>query len=63
MRKRTVKMAAMAVLASGCMFQFVCLGDWFNMAWRNLPGNIATEWLTDNDAIFDLFEDGNVTTE
>ena len=60
MRKRSVKATAMMILASGCLFQFGCLGSVFTAAWRGLPGSILGEFIIDNDTIFDLFEDGNL---
>lgn len=63
MRKRTVKAAAMTVLASGCLFQFGCLnlGGLFNAMLAGVPVYAALEFVADNDAVFDLFEDGDVT--
>ena len=64
MRKRTVKMTAMAVLASGCMFGIGCLnlGGIFGTTLRAVPAYAALSFLTDNNAIFDLFPDGGATT-
>ncbi len=65
MRKRTVKTAAMAILASGCLFQFGgCLnfGGLFGSILRTAPTALALEYLTDNSAVFDLFPDSSADT-
>ena len=58
MRKRTVKATAMAILASGCLFQLGCLnvGGLWNAVWRGAPVYVALEYLTDNNAVYDLFD-------
>jgi hypothetical protein len=57
MGKKTVKAAA-AIALFGTVLQFGgCIGSWFNMIWTNLPGAVLTEFLTDNDSVFDLFPD------
>jgi len=57
MGKKTMKAAATIALL-GTVLQFGgCIGRWFNMVWANLPGTVIMEFLTDNDAVFDLFED------
>ena len=65
MRKRTVKATAMTILASGCLFQLGCLnlGGIFNSMLRSAPVYAALEWAADNDAVFDLFEDGGIAAE
>jgi len=55
---RKSKKVTLFVLATGMMFQFGCLGQYLNFAVQGLPGTILAEFLTDNDSIFDLFEDG-----
>ncbi len=62
MRKRTMKATAMAILTSGFLFQFGCLplGGLISAFASNAPIWIGMEWVADNDAVFDLFEDGNV---
>lgn len=58
--KRNSKMLAL-ILSTGAMLpMWGCLGQYFSYAVQGLPGTILAEWLTDNDSIFDLFEDGNV---
>ena len=56
-----IKKIALAALAGGVVFGGGCI------PWRNvvITGLVTTgwEWVTDNDAVFDLFEDGNVTAE
>ena len=57
MGKKTVKAAA-AIALFGTVLQFGgCIGSWFNMIWKNLPGAVLTEFITDNDSVFDLFPD------
>lgn len=63
MGKKTVKAAAIA-LTAGMMLQFGgCLGGILNpqQLLRSAVVTSIVEFATDNDAIFDLFEDGNVT--
>ena len=55
---RKAKIGALLMLLSGSTLFGGCLGGWFNAAIKGLPGTILAEWLTDNDSIFDLFEDG-----
>ena len=56
MRKKSMKIAAM-ILTAGTLLQF---GGCLNLKEFLRVGVTATaiEFLTDNDAIFDLFEDG-----
>ena len=61
MRKRSVKATAVMILASGCMFQFGCLGSYWNYLWSALPAYALLEFTADNDSVFDLFEDGNAS--
>lgn len=61
MKKNTVKATALAMLTGGAVLGGGCLfGNWqarlLDAAWY-----VGTEWLTDNDAVFDLFEDGEPT--
>jgi len=58
MKNRKSKAALLVVLASGTLFQLGCLGQYFNLVVKNLPGALLVEFLTDNDGIFDIFEDG-----
>lgn len=62
MRKKTLKGAALAAMA-GCLLQFGgCLGGgpFGRMLWDGAM-HVGWEFVTDNDAVFDLFEDGDVT--
>lgn len=54
MKKRTTKFAALALLASGTLFQFGCLnlGGLFNNLFQVAPAYIALEFLTDADGFF-----------
>lgn len=59
--KRNTKVLVM-ILSTGAMLpMFGCLGGLFNAAIQGVPGTLLTEFLLDNDTVFDLFEDGNVT--
>jgi hypothetical protein len=58
MRKRRVKATALALLATGTLFQLGCLTSWLYNVALNFPGVVLYEWLLDNDAVYDLFEDG-----
>lgn len=55
---RKVKMGALLAMLSGSTLFGGCLGGWFNAALAGIPGTLLTEFLLDNDGIFDLFEDG-----
>lgn len=59
---KSKKFLALGLLSGGLMFQMGCLSTWFNAALVGLPGTVLAEWLTDNDAVFDLFPDGGGTT-
>lgn len=62
MRKKT-KSVALSVLAGSMMLGiFGCL-DFGFLNFRQIGTGLAVEFLTDNDAIFDLFEDGEPTPE
>jgi hypothetical protein len=54
MKKRTTKFAALALLASGTLFQLGCLnlGGLFNNLVGAVPAYIALEFLTDGDGFF-----------
>lgn len=56
MRKKSMKIAAM-ILTAGTLFQF---GGCLNLRQfaRAAVTNVAVDFLTDNDAVFDLFEGG-----
>jgi len=57
---RNVKKGAMLALLSGAMLFQGCLGGWWSWVLQGVGGSLVTEWLTDNDGVFDLFEDGDV---
>lgn len=54
---RKMKMGALLVLLSGSTLFGGCLGGWWNAALQGLPGTIFSEFLLDNNGIFDLFPD------
>lgn len=57
MGKKTVKAAA-AIALLGTVLQFGgCIGQIWTTFWRGLPGYLLTEFVTDNDGVFDLFAD------
>ncbi len=56
-----IKKIALAALAGGVVFGGGCI-PWRTVVVEALIGT-GLEWATDNDAVFDLFEDGNVTAE
>lgn len=61
MSNKKVKCAMAATLA-GTMVAGGCLGGlpWQQILWGSAI-SIATEFVTDNDSVFDLFEDGEPT--
>ncbi len=52
------KCFALALLSGGMMFQLGCLGGIFNQMLSGIPIYLASEFLLDNNNIFDLFPDG-----
>lgn len=57
MGKKTVKAAA-AIALFGTVLQFGgCIGQWFGLVAANFPGYILSEFVLDNDGVFDLFAD------
>jgi len=57
MSKNKMKVAALLVLC-GSVFQFGgCFGGLFNRTLQALPAGIISDFLTDNDGVFDLFQD------
>ena len=60
---RKMKLAVVSLLGSA--FLGGCLGGWGGGWWDDLFYDMAVyagqEFLLDNDAVFDLWEDGNVT--
>ncbi len=57
---KNAKKLSLVALASGALFQFGCLGlNWTQLLWSTAVTS-AIEFVLDNDAVVDLFEDGNV---
>ena len=61
MSKNKMKVAALMVLC-GSVFQFGgCWGGggngWFGRLWTATVAGVASDFLTDNDGVFDLFQD------
>ncbi|MHC5112788.1 MAG: hypothetical protein ACYTHJ_23280 [Planctomycetota bacterium] len=54
---RKIKLAVVGATASmgGC----IAGGWWWDFLW-NAAINVGTDFVTDNDAVFDIWEDGNV---
>ena len=63
MKISKTKSIALAVLTGGTVLGGSCLGGlpWQQILWYSAIDQ-ALEFTLDNDAVFDLFEDGNVTT-
>ena len=62
MRKKTLKGAALAATA-GCMLQFggcLSLDSWYGKILWDGVMYAGYEYVLDNDAVFDLFEDGEI---
>ena len=62
MRKRTMKGAALAALAGTILGFGGCLGMdtwWGRILWDGAL-NVGWNYVLDNDAVYDLFEDGTV---
>ncbi len=57
---KNAKKLALVGLASGALFQFGCLTDSWGSWLRAAAITTVIEFVTDNDGVFDLFEDGNV---
>jgi hypothetical protein len=64
MVSKKVKGAVLAAMAGAMLFGSGCLG---NVKWQTWLVNSAVdqllEFVFDNDAVFDLFEDGNVAAQ
>ena len=45
------------VAAGGALLQIGCGGDWWTQALQMSAVAVGVEFLTDNDAVFDLFQD------
>ena len=59
MRKRTIKRTALVLLCAGTALQrgggYARIARWSSQPY--IPYSFL-EWVTDNDAVFDLFQDG-----
>jgi len=55
MRKRSIKMTAVALLCAGCMFSGGCLGGIWNTMWRSAVPYVAWSFLLDNSNVYNLF--------
>ncbi len=63
MKTSRIKKFVFATLVGGIVFGGGCLsggGMWGRMLWTSAI-SVATDFVTDNDAVFDLFEDGEPT--
>lgn len=62
MKINKTKAIALATLAGGTVLGGGCLGGlpWQTLLWGTAL-DLGLDWVTDNDAVFDLFEDGAVT--
>jgi len=57
MTKKNFKMFAI-VACAGTLLQFGgCFGGLFNRTLQALPAGIIADFVTDNDGVFDLFQD------
>lgn len=57
MNKKSLKMLAI-VACAGTMFQFGgCFGGWLGQVVTYVTSGVVSDFLTDNDGIFDLFQD------
>lgn len=62
---RKMKRATMAALCGAMLFGGGCLGlsgTWWGQAFWDAALFTGLEFVTDNDSVFDLFEDGAVGT-
>ena len=61
MKINKTKAIALATLAGGTVLGGGCSGGvpWQTLLWGSAL-DLGLEWVTDNDAVFDLFEDGAV---
>ncbi len=59
MKINKTKAIALATLAGGTVLGGGCLGGlpWQTLLWGSAL-DIGLDWVTDNDAVFDLFQDG-----
>ena len=58
MKRNGKKLAALTLLAGTFLPQFGCIN--LSTVWQAALYYGALEFVADNDAVFDLFEDGNV---
>ncbi|MHC5112789.1 MAG: hypothetical protein ACYTHJ_23285 [Planctomycetota bacterium] len=47
------------IMATASMGGCIAGGWWWDFLW-NAAINVGTDFVTDNDAVFDIWEDGNV---
>ncbi|NOX58094.1 MAG: hypothetical protein GXP29_04455 [Planctomycetes bacterium] len=65
---KALKCAAMVAVLGTCFSNFGCnifgggFGRFFGQFLSAVPAAVATEFLLDNDGVFDLFEDGATAT-
>ena len=60
---RRMKKGALLLALSGTTLFAGCLGDYFDWVVQGLPGSVLTEFLLDNNGLFDLFpDDGSTST-
>lgn len=59
MKIKKIKTVALATIAGGTVLGGGCIGGlpWQQLLWFSVA-EIGLEFVTDNDAVFDLFEDG-----
>lgn len=59
MKIKKIKTVALATIAGGTVLGGGCIGGlpWQQLLWFS-AAEIGLEFVTDNDAVFDLFEDG-----
>ena len=62
MKINKIKTVALATIAGGAVLGGGCIGGlpWQQLLWFS-AAEIGLEFVTDNDAVFDLFEDGAET--
>lgn len=61
MARKFTKGALLAALLGTSFQWFGCLGNnWWSRAFWGTVSYVGLEFVTDNDGVFDLFEDGNV---
>ena len=60
---RKMKIGALLAMLGGSTLFAGCLGDYFSWIAQGLPGSVISEWLLDNNSVFDLFPDGGTTAQ